>query len=263
MNPPPLHTHTHRHVHVEVRRLACREEVACEMMRPGEVRVVASSSSRAVEGCPFQRGLGYGWGGRTVRSPPAPLARSSAAVPRPSLGCPSAIPRLSLGHPSALSRLSLGYLCPRNAESRSSRARRRRRCAHCRSPAGARRRVRPSEKGPLEVGSCLPCLLLPALSGRAEWCEHTSAGGVHTGLGPRARAVCVRVWDRRRCCPMRGASRGGPKTQRVPRRVPELCRRVLAVCRAVCCREGVSELIHSECAKSVASVRCASVPPPE
>ena len=166
------------------------------MMRPGEVRVVASSSSRAVEGCPFQRGLGYGWGGRTVRSPPAPLARSSAAVPRPSLGCPSAIPRLSLGHPSALSRLSLGYLCPRNAESRSSRARRHKRCARSRSPAGARRRVRPSEKGPLEVGSCLPCLLLPALSGRAEWCEHTSAGGVHTGLGPRARAVCVRVWDR-------------------------------------------------------------------
>ena len=77
------------------------------MMRPGEVRVVASSSSRAVEGCPFQRGLGYGWGGRTVRSPPAPLARSSAAVPRPSLGYPSAIPRLSLGSLSAISALAM------------------------------------------------------------------------------------------------------------------------------------------------------------
>ena len=77
------------------------------MMRPGEVRVVATSSSRAVEGCPFQRGLGYGWGGRTVRSPPAPLARSSAAVPRPSLGYPSAIPRLSLGSLSAISALAM------------------------------------------------------------------------------------------------------------------------------------------------------------
>ena len=80
-------------------------------------------------------------------------------------------------------------------------------------------------------------------------------------LGPVPEpCVCasVRVWDRDAvalCAGLPAEDRRRTLSGRVPRRVPELCRRVLADCRAVCCREGVSELVHSERAKSVASVR--------